>query len=70
LFSSLLLCKRIDIAWWMAIILMFVYAYFMVGSGSLKVLWMIFIEGICVEAQAPAVMVIKGATCHLCSWIF
>jgi hypothetical protein len=53
----------------MAITLMFVYACFMVVSGSLKVSWMILIEGVCVEARAPMIMVIKGATCHPRSWI-
>jgi hypothetical protein len=61
-FSILRLCKRIDIAWWMAIMFMFLRVCLMVGMGSLKVVWSEFMEGMWVVAWAPAVMIIIGAT--------
>jgi hypothetical protein len=62
-FSILRLCKRIDIAWWMAIMFMFLRVCLMVGMGSLKVVWSEFMEGMWVVAQAPVVIIIIiGAT--------
>jgi hypothetical protein len=51
-FSILRLCKRMDIAWWMAIMFIFLRVCLIVGTGILKVSWREFIEGVWVVALA------------------
>jgi hypothetical protein len=63
-FSILRLCKKMDIAWWMAIMFIFLRVCLIVGTGILKVSWREFIEGVWVVALAPAVIMIIGATFH------
>ena len=64
LFSSLLLCRIIDIACCIAMVLISLKVCLMVFSGILKFSSKSFIEGMCVVALAPAVMTINGSTFH------
>ena len=63
-FSSLLLWRGIDMAYFIAILLMFLKVFLMVGIGILNLFSRTFIDGICVVALAPAVITISGSTFH------
>jgi hypothetical protein len=47
-------------AYFIAIVLMFLKVFLMVGIGILNLLSSAFIDGMCVVALAPAVIKIKG----------
>ena len=64
LFSSLLLCRIIDIAYCIAMVLISLKVCLIVFSGILNFSSKIFIEGMCVVALAPAMMTISGSTFH------
>ena len=64
LFSSLLLCRIIDIACCIAMVLISLKDCLIVFSGILNFSSKIFIEGMCVVALAPTVMTINGSTFH------
>ena len=64
MFSSLLLCRIIDIACYIAMVLISLKVCLIVFSGSLNFSSKIFIEGMCVVALARAVMIISGSTFH------
>ena len=64
LFSSLLLCRIIDIACCIALVLISLKVCLIVFSGILSFSSKIFIEGMCVVALEPAVMTISGFTFH------
>ena len=51
-------------AYLIAIVLMFLKVFFMVGIGILNFFSIDFIEGVCVVALAPAVIIIMGSTFH------
>ncbi len=51
-------------AYFIAIVLMFLKVFLMVGMGILNILSSDFIEGVCVVALAPAVIIIRGSTFH------
>jgi hypothetical protein len=51
-------------AYFIAIVLMFLKVFLMVGIGILKLFLSDFIDGMCVVAMAPAVMIIRGSTFH------
>ena len=63
-FSVLLLWRRIDMAYFIAIVLMFLKVFLMVGMGILNLSSSDFIDGMCVVALAPAVIIIRGSTLH------
>jgi hypothetical protein len=63
-FSILLLCRRIDMAYLIAIVFMFLKVFLMIGIGILNLFSSDFIEGMCVVALAPTVIIIKGSTFH------
>jgi len=63
-FSILLLWRRIDMAYFIAIVLMFLKVFLMVGIGILNLFSSDFIDGMCVVALAPAVIIIRGSTFH------
>jgi hypothetical protein len=58
------LWRRIDMAYFIAIILMFLKVFLMVGIGNLNLFSSDFIDGMCVVALAPAVIIIRGSTFH------
>ena len=62
LFSDLLLCRTIDIACCIAMLLISLKVCLMVFSSILNFSSKIFIEGMCVVALAPTVMTINGST--------
>ena len=64
LFSSLLLCRIIDIACCIAMMLISLKVCLIVFSGILNFSFKIFIKEMCVVALAPAVMTINGFTFH------
>ena len=64
LFLSLLLCRIVDIACCIAMVLISLKVCLMIFSGILNFSSKIFIEGMCVVALAPAVMTINGSTFH------
>ena len=51
-------------AYFIAIVLMFLKVFLMVGIGILNLLSSDFIDGMCVVALAPAVIIIRGSTFH------
>ena len=51
-------------AYFIAIVLMFLKVFLMVGIGILNVLSSAFIDGMCVVALAPAMITIRGLTFH------
>jgi hypothetical protein len=63
-FSILLLWRRIDMAYFIAIVLIFLKVFLMVGIGILNLFSSDFIDGMCVVALAPAVIMIRGSTFH------
>ena len=65
LFSSLLLCRIIDIACCIAMVLISVKVCLIVFSGILNFSSKIFIEAMCVVALAHVVMTINGSTLRL-----
>ena len=65
LFSSLLLCRIVDIACCIAMVLISPKVCLIVFSGILNFSSKIFIEGMCVVALTFAVMTINGSTFHL-----
>ena len=65
LFSSLFLCRIIDIAYCIAIVLISLKVCLIVFSGILNFSSKIFTEGMCVVALALAMMTISGSTFHL-----
>ena len=64
LLSSFLLCRIIDIACCITMVLISLKVCLMVFSGILNFSSKIFIEGMYVVALAPAVMTINGSTFH------
>jgi hypothetical protein len=48
----------------MAIVLMFLKVFLMVGMGILNLFSSAFIDGMCVVALAPAMIIIRGSTLH------
>ena len=64
LFSSLLLCRIIDITCCIAMVLITMKVCLIVSFGILNFSSKIFIEGMCVVAVAPAVITINGSTFH------
>ena len=62
LFSILLLCKIMDIAYCMVMTLIASNVFLMLGLGILNIVSMLSIEGICVATLAHAVMTISGST--------
>ena len=64
MFSSLFLCRIIDKACCIAIVLISVKVCLIVFSGILNFSSKIFIEGMWVVALAPVVMTISGSTFH------
>ena len=65
LFSSLLLCRIMDIACCIAMVLISLKVYPIVFFDILNFSSRIFIEDMCVVALAYAVMTINGSTFHL-----
>ena len=65
LFSNLLLCRIIDIACCIAMVLISMKVCLIVSFGILNFSSKILIEGVCVVALAPAMMMISGLTFHL-----
>ena len=61
LFSILLLCRIMDIAYCMAITLISSNVCLMFILGILNIISIIFIEGVCVAALVPAVITISGS---------
>ena len=51
-------------AYFIAIVLMFLKAFLMVGIGILNLFSSDFIDGMCVVALTPAVIIIRGSTFH------
>ena len=64
LFSILLFCRIMDMAYCMAMTLSSSNVCLMFISGILNMNSIFFIEGVCVVALAPAVMTISGSTFH------
>ena len=64
LFSSLLLCRILNIACCIAIVLISLKVCLIVFSSILSFFSKIFIEGMCVVSLAPTVMIINGFTFH------
>ena len=60
-FSILLLCRIMDIAYFMAITFMSSNMCLMFILGILNITLILVIEGICVATLAPAVMTISGS---------
>ena len=65
LFSNLLLCRIIDIACCIAMVLISLKVCLIVFSGILSFSSNIFIEGMCVVALVSVVMTINSSTFHL-----
>jgi hypothetical protein len=63
-FSILLLWRRIDIAYCIAMVLIFLKVFLMVAIGILKLVSSAFIDGMWAVALAPAVMTISGSIFH------
>jgi hypothetical protein len=51
-------------AYLIAIVLMFLKVFLMIGIGIFNLFSSDFIEGMCVVALAPAVIIIRGSTFH------
>ena len=51
-------------AYYIAIVLMFLKVFLTVGVGILKLVSSDFIDGMCVMAMAPAVMTMRRSTFH------
>ena len=51
-------------AYFIAIVLMFLKVFLMVGMGILNLFSSAFIDGMCVVALAPAVIIIRGSAFH------
>ena len=51
-------------AYFIAMVLMFLKVFLMVGIGILNLFSSDFIDGICVVALAPEVMIMRGSTFH------
>ena len=64
MFSNLFLCRIIDIACCIAMVLISLKVCLMVFFGILNFSSKIFIEGMCVVALAPDVMTINGSIFH------
>ena len=62
LFSILLLCRIMNIAYCMAMTLIASNVFLMLSFGILNVVSILSIEGMCVAALAPVVMTISGST--------
>ena len=62
LFSILLLCIIMDIAYYMAMTLIASNVFLILCLGILNVVSIFSIEGLCVATLAPAVMTISGST--------
>jgi hypothetical protein len=60
--SQFYVCVKGLIAWWMAIMFIFLKVCLMVGMGILKVSWSDFMEGMWVVTRTPAVIIIIDAT--------
>ena len=64
LFSIFLLCRIMDMAYWMAMMLISSNVYLMLTLRILNVVSILSIEGVCVAALALAVMTINKSTFH------
>ena len=64
LFSSVLLCRIIDIACCIAMVLISMKVCLIVFFGILNFSSKIFIEGMCMDALASAVITINGSMLH------
>lgn len=64
LFSIFLLCRIIDPACWMAMVLISLNVCLMCVSGMFRLVSSSCIEGLWVVPLAPAVMTISGSTFH------
>ena len=62
LFTILLLCTIMDIAYGMAMTLISSNVFLMLSLGILNVVSFVSIYGVCVSALAPVVMTISGST--------
>lgn len=63
-FSIFLLCSIMDMAWCIAILFISLKVFLMGFIGILTLVSRIFIEGMYVDALAPAVITISGSTIH------
>ena len=68
LFSIRLLCRRIELAYCMAIVFIALNVFLTLFSEILNDCSSCFIDGMCVVPLAPAVMTISGSTFHPC-WV-
>ena len=66
LFSIRLLCKRMELAYCMAIVLISLNVWLIDVSGIWNIVYICFLEGMCVVPLAPAEMTISGSTFHPC----
>jgi hypothetical protein len=64
LFSSHLLCSKMDMACWMAIVLMFIHVCLISECGIFRLSRIKLSEWVCVVAQALAVITISRAIVH------
>ena len=64
MFSIFLLCKIIDIAWCVAMVLISLKVFLTDDSRILNFALIIFIEGMWNVALAPTVITISGSTFH------
>jgi hypothetical protein len=60
-FQSFFLWRRMDMAYCMAMVLMFLKVFWMDDIGSLNLSSSSFIDGMCVAALAPAVITMSGS---------
>ena len=77
MFSNLFLCRIIDIACCIAMVLISMKVCLIVSFGILNFSSKIFIEGMCVVALVPAMITISGSIFHpllvmlsISSWYF
>jgi hypothetical protein len=61
-FSRRRLCSSMDMAWWITMLLILIQVCLMEGLGSLSLSWKRVIVVTCVDARAPAVRTMRGAT--------
>jgi ABC-type siderophore export system fused ATPase/permease subunit len=59
-YTILLLWRKIDMAYFIAMVLMFLKVYLMAGIGILNLSSRDFIDGMCIVALAPAVIIRMG----------
>jgi hypothetical protein len=68
LFSRRHLCNDMDMAWCIAMVLILIQVCLMEDSGILSLLCRRVIVGTCVDALAPAVSTMRGATVQFCAY--